>query len=358
MELTTTLEGRQVQNRIRTVGINPNHWYAVAWSDALARGRTLAVTIWKQAIVLFRDARGAVRALENACPHRGIELHKGIVSDCTLTCPYHGWEFDGDGQCVRIPYLSETQKLPSACARSYPVREKYGLIWVFPGDPAQADRVPMLEIAEYDRRDRWFAISIAAQCPAHFSICNENAMDVFHGFLHRGLQGWFDPVLASLRETDTAVCAEYRVSYRGKMAQLLGLAKDAKTVTTLPVTVQYRYPHFHTYLEDISRLYLMRLPVSETESHSFAYFFFKIPLPNWLLRLLAPLLRQLLRRFVLQRFLAQDIDMMASEQHTFLADPQRRYVEINPAIIATQRLILHQYDRHGRPDRGRQRTSN
>jgi len=128
MELATTLEGRSVQNRIRTVGIDPTYWYAVAWSHQLAVGKTLPVTVWKQAIALFRDANGRARALENACPHRGIELHKGSVSGCTLICPYHGWEFDREGRCVGIPYLKDAQKLPRARVRPYPVREKYGLI--------------------------------------------------------------------------------------------------------------------------------------------------------------------------------------------------------------------------------------
>ncbi len=44
------------------------------------------------------------------------------------------------------------------------------------------------------------------------------------------------------------------------------------------------------------------------------------------------------------RFLAQDIEMMESEQRTYLANPQRRYVEINPAIIAIERLIIRQYE--------------
>lgn len=45
------------------------------------------------------------------------------------------------------------------------------------------------------------------------------------------------------------------------------------------------------------------------------------------------------------RFLAQDIEMMESEQSQYLANPKRRYVEINPAIIAVQRLIVRQYER-------------
>ncbi len=44
------------------------------------------------------------------------------------------------------------------------------------------------------------------------------------------------------------------------------------------------------------------------------------------------------------RFLAQDIEMMENEQRTYLANPQRHYVEINPAIVALQRVIIRQYE--------------
>jgi hypothetical protein len=89
----------------------------------------------------------------------------------------------------------------------------------------------------------------------------------------------------------------------------------------------------------------MRLPVSPVESRSFALFFFRIRLPQWLLKRLEPLLQVLLERFVLMKFLSQDIEMMESEQRQYLASPQRRYVEINPAIIAVQRLIVRQFER-------------
>jgi hypothetical protein len=88
----------------------------------------------------------------------------------------------------------------------------------------------------------------------------------------------------------------------------------------------------------------MRLPVGPTESRSFAYFFFKVRLPQWILKPLQPLLQTLLQRFVLLKFVAQDIEMVESEQQTYLVNPQRRYVEINPAIIAVQRLIVRQYE--------------
>jgi len=124
MELATTLTSQTVHNAVREVGINPNYWYPVGWASQLKAGEVLPVVIWQQAIALFRDTNGQVHALEDACPHKGVALHKGKVQGCHLTCAYHGWEFNGGGECVNIPYLPKEQKLPRAQARSYPVQEK------------------------------------------------------------------------------------------------------------------------------------------------------------------------------------------------------------------------------------------
>ena len=171
-------------------------------------------------------------------------------------------------------------------------------------------------------------------------------MDVFHGFLHEELQGWFDPVLINLEEKDNSVKAQYNVSYRGQMAKFLGLAEDAKQVTTLPITIEYLYPNYATTLQGVSSLYLMRLPVSSQESRSFALFFFRVRLPQWVIRSLQKVLVPVLRRFFLEKFLAQDREMMESEQQNYNVNPQRHYAEINPAIIAIQRITLRQFERY------------
>jgi renierapurpurin 18,18'-hydroxylase len=343
MELATTLKGQTVRNIIREVGINANHWYPAGWANQLKPGQVMPLVVWKQAIAIYRDTDGELHALEDACPHRGVELHKGKVHGKHLACSYHGWEFDGSGSCVSIPYLPSGQKLPCAQARSYPVQEKYGLIWVFPGDPELAETNPIPSVPEYDQPE-WLMVPVTAHFNAHFSICNENAMDVFHGFLHQELQGWFDPVLLNLKETESAICADYRVSYKGRLAKFLGLSDRADEVTTLPISIQYRYPHYSSSLQGISALYLMRLPVGPVESRSFALFFFKVKVPQWLPRPVKSLLSWVIQNFMLQRFLDQDIEMMESEQRIYLENPNRRYVEINPAIIALQRLIVRQYE--------------
>lgn len=345
MELATTLKSETVQNVVRTVGINPNYWYPLGWSSELKPGHVQAVTVWEQSIAIYRGSDGILQALENRCPHRGVELHRGKVKGTHLACAYHGWEFEGaSGRCINIPYLDTDQKRPPcAVVRSYPVQEKFGLMWIFPGNPDLAESKSLPDVSEFSNDD-WFMVPITAHFKAHFSVCNENAMDVFHGFLHEDLQGWFDPVLLDLQATDHSIRAKYQVSYKGVLAKFLGLSEKANEVTTLPITIQYQYPHYATSLQGVSSVYLMRLPMGPHESRSFALFFFKLGLPKWLVRLLNPLLKLVVPRFMLQPFLNQDIEMMESEQRQYEKDTSQKYVEINPAIIALQRVIIRQYE--------------
>jgi phenylpropionate dioxygenase-like ring-hydroxylating dioxygenase large terminal subunit len=343
--LTAQLRVQDVQIAVREAGINPNYWYAVAWSESLPPGTVKGIEIWQEKIALYRGTDGTLGAIADACPHKNVELSRGKVMGAHLACRYHGWEFDPTGQCQHIPYLPPEQKLPCAQARAYPIRERYGLLWLFPGDPTLAEAMPLPEIPEYDDPG-WFAVPVNGHFQAHFSICNENAMDVFHGFLHEDMQGWFNPQLTGLRDEGGAIAADYQVSYGGRLAKLLGFTDRASGVTTKTITVQYRYPHYHSSLEGVSSLYLMRLPVGPTESRSFAIFFLKLALPTWITVPLRRLLMPLLQRQFFERFLVQDQEMMESEQRAYLANPQRRYVEINPAIIAVQRLIVRQYQQY------------
>lgn len=344
MELATTLKGQTVQNKVREIGINPSYWYPVFWADQLKAGQVAPVTLWQQSIAVYRDQSGKPHALENACPHKGVELHKGQVEDDRLVCPYHGWEFNATGECVNIPYFPPDQKLPCATARSYPTEERYGIVWVFPGDPELASLRPIPDVPEY-ADSKCLMIPITGIFKAHFSISNENTMDVFHGFLHKNLQGWFDPVLLNLQQTDDSVQAAYRVSYRGTLIKFLGLNADDDGVTTRTVSIHYQYPHYHSTMEGVSSLYLMRLPVGPNETRSFTLLFLpKVRLPTWVQNMIKPVLIPLVRRFLFMRFLEQDIEMMESEQQTFRQDPQRRYIEVNPAILALQRVLVRQYE--------------
>ena len=128
---------------LRRVGINPDFWYPVAVSGSVRQNKAFAARFAGQRIVLYRGATGAVYALEDRCAHRQLPLSMGVVEGDVLRCCYHAWAYRGDGRISQIPYLSKGDARPPRGVRAYPVREAYGLVFVFPGDADKAAGTPL-----------------------------------------------------------------------------------------------------------------------------------------------------------------------------------------------------------------------
>jgi nitrite reductase/ring-hydroxylating ferredoxin subunit len=45
-------------------------------------------------IVAVANVDGRLHALDGLCPHQGGPLGRGTLHGTTLTCPWHGWQFD------------------------------------------------------------------------------------------------------------------------------------------------------------------------------------------------------------------------------------------------------------------------
>src|SRR5204863_9591714 len=107
-------------------------WYYAASGRKVARGRTLARTMLGEPILIGRDRAGAVFALRDLCPHRGMPHSFGAFDGSEIECCYHGWRFATDGHCTLIPSLVEGQvfDLASVGVARYPAREVQGNIWV------------------------------------------------------------------------------------------------------------------------------------------------------------------------------------------------------------------------------------
>ena len=90
-----------------------NFWYPVALAEEITNEQPLAVQIMSMNFVAFRDTEGNAHVLSNTCIHRGGALARGKVNDDCVACPYHGWEFDGDGKCTKIPTHPPGKKLPA-----------------------------------------------------------------------------------------------------------------------------------------------------------------------------------------------------------------------------------------------------
>jgi len=184
------------------------HWHPVALQDEVGAD-PLAVTLLDQDLVLWRDSSGQLQAWADRCPHRGARLSLGRVQDDRLQCPYHGWQFDTQGLCQRVPALPDFKPPASHCASVYEVCCQYGLIWVRLVRPegatppisafaAEASGLRLLNAGPYD---------VDTSAPRVV----ENFLDMAHfGFVHDGWLGSperaeIDPYL--VEETPTGVRA-------------------------------------------------------------------------------------------------------------------------------------------------------
>ena len=121
----------------------PNGWFSLVGSEDLAVGDLISIRAFANELVVLRDEDGVARAFDAHCPHMGAHLGGGRVVGSGVKCPYHGWEYDGTGRCVRIPYTDA--RIPRrARIRSYPVHEADGIVyaWYHAGDAAPTYDIP------------------------------------------------------------------------------------------------------------------------------------------------------------------------------------------------------------------------
>ncbi|MGI9329676.1 MAG: Rieske 2Fe-2S domain-containing protein [Gammaproteobacteria bacterium] len=172
-----------------------NFWYPVCKADELTPDEPRRVELLGLRFVAFRDSAGDPHVLSDTCIHRGGSLSRGKLADDCVECPYHGWRFAGDGNCVRIPSMAEG-KTPPARAKvdSYPVQEHYGIVFAFLGDLPEDERPPVCPVAEYGQ-EGWRANEIAIlEIDCYFERSMENGLDPVHNQFVHPAQG-FPPML-------------------------------------------------------------------------------------------------------------------------------------------------------------------
>jgi len=107
-----------------------NFWYPAIPSKDLTQDKPERVKMLGQNFALFRDKDGNAHCVSDVCVHRGGALSDGWMNKDCIVCPYHGWEYEADGSCVKIPANAENIPVPKkARVDSYPTVEKYGYIF-------------------------------------------------------------------------------------------------------------------------------------------------------------------------------------------------------------------------------------
>lgn len=159
-----------------------NTWYAAAWSGELVADKLLARTLLDEPLAFFRDDAGKAVALSDRCPHRFAPLSKGKIIDNTVQCPYHGLQFGTDGRCSRNPH----GPVPAvARVKSFPLLERYGLVWIWMGDAQKADASALADFSIFTDTDHYAVVSGMLSIQANYELVIDNLLDLSHAqFLH------------------------------------------------------------------------------------------------------------------------------------------------------------------------------
>lgn len=154
----------------------PTGWYVVGRSDELPRRGVLGVRYFGEELALFRAEDGTAHCVDAYCPHLGAYLPEGgTVEGDRIRCPFHGFELDGRGRCVKTAY--GTKAPPRARVRAWAIREHAGLVLVWYD---ALGRAPLWEVDPPDTRG-WTPIRLATlQLATHPQETSENSVDFGH----------------------------------------------------------------------------------------------------------------------------------------------------------------------------------
>jgi renierapurpurin 18,18'-hydroxylase len=331
---------------LRRVRSHPDHWYPLAWSRELKPGGVLAATYAGEPIVLIRPREGTVYALEDRCAHRQVPLSKGTVDGQSVRCCYHGWAYGRSGKCVDVPYLGK-DKLPNG-VRSYPCRERGGMILVFPGDPSRADSVPLPSFAAAEDnayKTRRFGRVVGC----HYSFMHENLMDMNHQFMHAKQMGQMRPRFLGQDRGEDWIEARYSFARTGGKQPLgealifgerRGTGSKFADRDVMTIRTEYPYQTLRIRTSDekpVMDLWIAYTPQDEAQRRNRTFGLLSVRKPKipGLLQAAWPLLV-----LFTERIFREDREIVEMEQAAHDAQGEDRNQEVFPVIRNLRSLLM------------------
>ncbi len=152
-----------------------NTWYVACQADEIT-DKPLGRKICNEAMVFYKNAEGKVAAVQDFCPHRGAPLSLGRVCNGQLVCGYHGLVMGCDGNTISMPGHQVRNFEP---IKSYAVIERYGFVWVWPGDQAKVDPAQMPAFEWFDN-PKWAYGGGLYHIQCDYRLMIDNLMDLTH----------------------------------------------------------------------------------------------------------------------------------------------------------------------------------
>ena len=185
-------------------------WQPVALSSEAGPGKAKEIRILSEDLTLYRGTSGKAYLVAGRCAHRCSRLHTGWVEGEDVRCVYHGWKYDGTGQCVEIP--GERAAIAAKVKiGGYPAHEYCGLVFAYLSEhgPAPAFELPRKDVFEQPDRITFQRDQI---WPCNWFQMTENSMDAVHvSFVHqKGKVGLFGQAV-----TPSIPALKYQETYSG-----------------------------------------------------------------------------------------------------------------------------------------------
>jgi phenylpropionate dioxygenase-like ring-hydroxylating dioxygenase large terminal subunit len=344
----TFAKAKNPRQKARAAGMDPDRWYVVEYDSAVKKGQVKEVTFWNTSIALYRGEDGELAAVQNRCPHRQLKLTHGAVDKCNLRCAYHGWSFNREGKLEDYSHDSFGKPLIKRQLRTYPVQVRYGLIWLFPGDPELAGERKIPEIPELTGDNPWANFVADLTWGTHHSMVMDNICDFSHAFLHRKYKPFTGAKLTHHEADDDRVYLTYDAYMAG--GRISGIFVDRNRVNTRSIELCYDYPYQWTNTGDSIKNWSFMLPIDERTTRVFFLFYFDaltIPLfsiktPKWLTQMVMNIAKPLVFKPILQEDgIALEAEMLAYE--TYWDAPP---IELNPVVPMFQRLTARKWEEY------------
>jgi len=206
-----------------------HHWFILCQSRQL-RAKPLQRALLGTPLVLFRATDGQAAALVDRCPHRNAPLSAGRLNEGRLACPYHGWQFDGAGQCRAVPGLTSEGAPPARNIAAHPVVEQDGFVWVY----ATAGEIPVTRPRPFAHLQQKGYTHFVGEASLNAALPDalENFLDGTHThFVHSGLiraEGRRQETTVVVRRHADGVEAEYldEGQQSGLISQMFGAGID------------------------------------------------------------------------------------------------------------------------------------
>lgn len=314
------------------------HWYAILSSRELG-ARPLARRRFGEDLVFWRAPDGRPAGLVDRCPHRGAALSLGAVRGDCIACPYHGFEFDPDGRCRRVPAEGPDWAIPPQFrAQPLSLAESQGFVWLWRGPPVDTKRLP--RPPRQPGVDGLARDECVQQWPAHYTRCIEGVLDHSHlPFVHRKTLG------RAIRDPVTRVEVERRPGGFRAMLMQAGRVRHHVDFTAPNIWTQMLTPGY-----GMSATFA---PVDDTQTTVYCRLHRRVDVP-----LLRPLTR-LWCRFSNWLVFHEDQAVLASQRPRSADDASgERLLPSDAAVIEFRRLRAAQHKSlHGGSRRPQSRTS-